>query len=191
MTDADWFDVCTGPDLMQGDILLGCGVLRPRQAEGASGPTDIEAYIDVVDVIIVTQSCDLEQGKVDNVLLAKVDSYDSIVAQSVREQRNDHIGKAGKKFRENCIRNNFPNYSLLKAFAGTPPLPWSLVDFRALYILPKGIAAEHALKVGDRLRLRSPYREHLSQAFARYIMRVGLPTGATEFEGYVSPSLPG
>jgi len=27
-----------------------------------------------------------------------------------------------------------------------------------------------------RLRLRPPYREHLSQAFARFFMRVGLPT---------------
>lgn len=29
---------------------------------------------------------------------------------------------------------------------------------------------------GKRLRLLPPYREHLSQAFARFFMRVGLPT---------------
>jgi maleate cis-trans isomerase len=28
---------------------------------------------------------------------------------------------------------------------------------------------------GERVRLLSPYKEHLSQAFARYFMRVGLP----------------
>jgi hypothetical protein len=30
-----------------------------------------------------------------------------------------------------------------------------------------------------RLRLRSPYREHLSQASARFFMRVGLPRPVT------------
>jgi hypothetical protein len=28
---------------------------------------------------------------------------------------------------------------------------------------------------GKRLRLLPPYREHLSQAFARFFMRIGLP----------------
>jgi hypothetical protein len=34
---------------------------------------------------------------------------------------------------------------------------------------------QRAVRAGDRLRLLPPYREHLSQAFARYFMRVGLP----------------
>ncbi len=33
----------------------------------------------------------------------------------------------------------------------------------------------HSGLVGARVRLLSPYKEHLSQAFARYFMRVGLP----------------
>jgi hypothetical protein len=43
--------------------------------------------------------------------------------------------------------------------------------------------------LGPRLRLRSPYREHLAQAFARYFMRVGLPHDARAFEkeGDVKP----
>src|SRR5262249_39772943 len=34
----------------------------------------------------------------------------------------------------------------------------------------------------EELRLHSPYREHLAQAFARYFMRVGLPHDARAFE---------
>jgi hypothetical protein len=34
---------------------------------------------------------------------------------------------------------------------------------------------------GRRLRLLPPYREHLSQAFARFFMRVGLPVDIPPF----------
>ena len=53
-----------------------------------------------------------------------------------------------------------------------------IVDFHEIYTLPH-IFLESLLQVRNesRLRLRPPYREHLSQAFARYFMRVGLPTG--------------
>jgi hypothetical protein len=40
---------------------------------------------------------------------------------------------------------------------------------------------EFAHQMGDRLRLLPPYREHLSQAFARLFMRVGLPADIPPF----------
>ena len=61
-------------------------------------------------------------------------------------------------------------------------LAWSLVDFHHLFSLPKTSATRVALEAGQRLRLLPPYREHLAQAFARYIMRVGLPSTLTAFE---------
>lgn len=57
--------------------------------------------------------------------------------------------------------------------------PWSIVDFRSLFVRPRELVTAHARSVGSRLRLDSPYREHLAQAFARYVMRVGLPHDAT------------
>jgi hypothetical protein len=38
----------------------------------------------------------------------------------------------------------------------------------------------HVEKLGNRLRLCPPYREHLAQAFARFFMRVGLPSDIPE-----------
>ncbi|MHB1424077.1 MAG: hypothetical protein ACYC3I_12945 [Gemmataceae bacterium] len=61
-------------------------------------------------------------------------------------------------------------------------MPWSVVDFHRLFTLPKMFVSRFAANVGPRLRLRSPYREHLAQAFARYFMRVGLPHDARVFE---------
>lgn len=51
----------------------------------------------------------------------------------------------------------------------------SVVEFHRIYALPKEYLKAVALSAGFRLRLLPPYREHLSQAFARYFMRVGLP----------------
>jgi hypothetical protein len=50
-----------------------------------------------------------------------------------------------------------------------------IVDFGRVFSLPMEYVQRHAENQGSRLRLRPPYREHLSQAFARFFMRVGLP----------------
>ena len=56
-----------------------------------------------------------------------------------------------------------------------------VVDFRAIYTVPRDFL-ERLLKERrkPRLRLLPPYREHLSQAFARFFMRVGLPAPLSE-----------
>ena len=52
-----------------------------------------------------------------------------------------------------------------------------LVDFHEIFTVPRSFL-ESLLQQRNALRLRllPPYREHLSQAFARFFMRVGLPT---------------
>jgi hypothetical protein len=52
--------------------------------------------------------------------------------------------------------------------------------------LPKGYIADFATQGGARLRIVPPYREHLAQAFARYFMRVGLPSSLDAFEAVVA-----
>ena len=56
-----------------------------------------------------------------------------------------------------------------------------VVDFRRVYSLPLTFVRERAARTGERLRLLSPHREHLSQAFARYFMRVGRPQDIPPF----------
>ncbi len=56
-----------------------------------------------------------------------------------------------------------------------------LVDFRQIVSLPTGYLQRHAQSLPGRRRLRSPYVEHFSQAFARFFMRVGLPTPVPPF----------
>jgi hypothetical protein len=56
-----------------------------------------------------------------------------------------------------------------------------VVDFREIYSLPFDYLVGRATDLGPRWRLHSPYLEHFSQAFARFFMRVGLPSTIPEF----------
>ncbi len=57
-----------------------------------------------------------------------------------------------------------------------------VVDFREIYSLPYEYLVRRAVESGPRWRLRSPFLEHFSQAFARFFMRVGLPSTIPEFK---------
>jgi hypothetical protein len=57
-----------------------------------------------------------------------------------------------------------------------------VVDFRNVYSVSFDFLTEWVQRKGRRLRLLSPYREHLSQAFARFFMRVGLPVDIPPFK---------
>ena len=56
-----------------------------------------------------------------------------------------------------------------------------LIDFHAVFTLGVSLVRGFVEQLGDQLRLLPPYREHLSQAFARLFMRVGLPTNVPPF----------
>jgi hypothetical protein len=175
MPDPLWYEVVATGSLAQGDVLPGCPV---PCVEVASFPIVEGAQLDVpvrdLDLVVMSQSCDLENGKIEDVLLAEVVSY-AEVKKSVEFLRSTNA-------RRSIVQGNLTGYSLMqKADAPLPAMPWSLVDFHRLHVLRKTYVEGFAQQLGDRLRLVSPYREHLAQAFARYFMRVGLPHDAAEF----------
>jgi hypothetical protein len=141
--------------------------------------TDVEVEAKTFDLVVMTQSCDLANDKVQEVLLAQLVAWPDAVQAEVR--RGNEAVKSSK-FRKQLIDGNVPGLSLLHRRESPPDLPWSVVDFHQLSTLPKAFVCQVASSSGPRLRLRSPYREHLAQAFARYFMRVGLPHDARSFE---------
>ena len=44
-------------------------------------------------------------------------------------------------------------------------MKWSVVDFREVVSLPKEYLRRHANSVGNRLRVKPPYREHVAHCF--------------------------
>lgn len=176
--DPTWYDVVNGSTLEQCDLLPGCRVPIASEVAPDTEGADFALDVKTVDLIVLTQSCDLAHGKVKEVLLGRVYSWNSVVETEVK-RGNQSI--KGKQTRENLQRGAIPNLCLLHRRVDAPVLEWSVVDFHSLYTLSVAALTSHVGRLGPRLRLRSPYREHVAQAFARYFMRVGLPLDAAAF----------
>jgi hypothetical protein len=174
-----WYEVVSGPDLQQGDMLLDCPVfLIPREAVRRAGAHPIT--IQRQNVIVMTQSCDLAildggRSKADDVILAAV--------YSRHELEDDRVfGKTDNW--ESARRGRFPRYHVLNK-CGLPGhvFDFMLVDLARVFTLSINAVREVAVGRGNgRVRLLPPYREHLSQAFARFFMRVGLPVDIPQFK---------
>jgi hypothetical protein len=169
-----WYRIVLSDLIEQGDILDSCPVFFPPvdlDAPFASGAT---FRWEEQDVIVLTQTCDLMPGreKVSDVLLCPVWRRSELTA--------GHLATA--KGMEDVRRGNLPGLHLL-ADCGLDGFSREvrIVDFRRVHSLPLDFARRRAGNAGDRLRLLPPYREHLSQAFARFFMRVGLPVDVPPF----------
>ena len=173
--DYPWYQVVRGTGLDQGDILESCPVFLPRADSTATEPDTILLDEELRDVIVISQSCDLITGreKISEVLLCPLWH---------RGQFTPPHYLATAKGMEEVRRGTVPGFHLL-APSGEPGFEREVrvVDFRRLYSLPVAFFRREAEKAGPRLRLLPPYREHLSQAFARFFMRVGLPVDIPPF----------
>jgi hypothetical protein len=180
MSESSWYEVAEGQTLLQGDLFFACPVTLMVGPWSFPLQTTEPAFrIVAADVIVMTQSCDLENQKAELVLLASVNRWNELV---VTEVNKGNTAVKSRDFRKKLIEGNVPGLSLLQKHDGEIKLPWSVVDFHRLYMVPRQFLEQFAVSQGNRLRLRSPYREHLAQAFARYFMRVGLPHDAKAFE---------
>ena len=184
----EWYETADpGAPLLQGDFIPDCPVLdwKPGALEGAEGVGEVERlrhHIDIVkvDVIVLTQACDLEQGHVEDVVVCPLYPLSVFKAAWEQQRRAANQNPTAKAWRTFCddMKDGFHwNYSMLnQGGVGGLTTEHRIVDFHDIYTLPLAFLQGIAAQRGPRLRLRPPYREHLSQAFARYFMRVGLPT---------------
>lgn len=89
---------------------------------------------------------------------------------------------ATPKGREEARRRNLTGVHLLNRCEHPDfETGFTIVDFRRVFSIPVAHFRRQAAAAGSRLRLMPPYREHLSQAFARFFMRVGLPLDVPPF----------
>lgn len=56
-----------------------------------------------------------------------------------------------------------------------------VVDFRKVFTIFKSFLSDFVSESEKRIALKSPYKEYLSQTFARFFMRVGLPRDIPPF----------
>lgn len=163
--------------LAQGDLLPKCLVPLFEPDYGTGGGEAVqEVPTGNVDLIIVTQSCDLVNEKVALVALCPIHTLDDFeVTNPQFKQRNSRW--------EEVRKGRVAGLHLL----GSPEEPENnrkalVVDFGQIFSLPPKYLRRRAEQLGSRWRLASPYLEHFSQAFARYFMRVGLPSAIPPFK---------
>lgn len=166
-----WYEIVDGSEvLLQGDFIKECPVVIPSSEISDK----VEIRIFNYNVVVVSQSCDLTLKKLDLVLVCPVWSLTEFGEQNSYYQRKD-----GK---EALRRGYLPGYHLLnKCGIKEFETDYLVVDFRSVYSVPFDFIIEFARKRGRRVRLLPPYKEHLSQAFARFFMRVGLPVDIPQF----------
>jgi hypothetical protein len=169
--------------LRQGDYLHDCGVIAvnpefdPKSAEKNKL---VKTYI--LDLIVVTQSCDLEvrttrggeKIKPTVVLLSPV--------YSIIEYTQNYPEFTNKKWEE--VRKGRKEGLYLLASTDYPENnnKCLVVDLTNVYSLPYEYLERRTEDLDTRWRLKSPYLEHFAQAFARRFMRVGLPSSIPEFK---------
>lgn len=192
MTNDLWYEVVNANiELTQGDIILDCPVVRWASKSIEPGAIDrfeiLKSAIEVVlaDVVVITQACDLEQHKVENAILCphvSLDKYKEEWEAAMRAMSQNPTSKAWQRTCEDIKNGYIWNLSMLnEGNVADLVLTHRVVDFHDVFTLPRTfLESLMQSREQPRLRLRPPYREHLSQAFARFFMRVGLPTGITK-----------
>ena len=161
-----WYGLTNGDELEQGDLLRECPIFRPSAAN--------EVQRLRADAVILSQSCDLTNDKLEIVQVCPIFSLEELAA-TVERFRN-------KRGREELRRGHFPGYHLLsRCELPDHESDFWVCDFRSLFGVHVAVAKSLAAEQSPRVRLLPPYREHLAQAFARFFMRVGLPVDVPPF----------
>jgi hypothetical protein len=156
--------------LNQGDVLNDIAVPSVHPSFPEPDETGrIPLQVGQANIIILSQSCDLEQRKLRNVVVAQTYSLDEF------EAANPGYRTKGKW--TEVARGRVEALHLLPPTRRPEdPRSWILVDFKSIASLPVGYVERCANAAGERWRLQPPYLESLSQAFGRFFMRVALPT---------------
>ena len=178
-----WYCLVDGDILEQGDILEDCPVFSPPSDLTLNSSKDPEAETlfewERQDVIIMSQSCDLvkDREKVEDVLLCIIWNISEFVPEFVRTDLSE------REIKEQLRKGQRPAFQMLnECKLPNAEREFRVVDFRRTYTLPISFCRKFAENSPNRIRLLPPYREQLSQAFARFFMRVGLPTDIPQFK---------
>lgn len=170
-----WYEIVDkDAPLYQGDILFSIPLILTKD-----DPTKETIEVEVEDYqgIIVSQTCDLTFKDIDVVLFCPIIPLNEFVAKKKPENKKEIV-----KIKNDVRAGRYVAYYLLNQFNQTGlPDDHFVVDLKN----PRSTPFEHIGYIKDRTpvrpRLNTPYREHLSQAFARVFMRVGLPESIPEF----------
>jgi len=176
---SNWYTQITSNTILeQGDLLFDCPIVLPPTKGKVEEWTDFE--VNSYDVIVLTQSCDLANGKID---LVQVSPFTTLTDFCSINPNFDNY-----KSKENIRRGYLPGYHLLDTCEFLEVDDYLIVDFKSTFSVSFAFLEEFKTLSTSRIRLDSPYKEHLSQSYARFYMRVGLPSDIPQFRKKKSSS---
>ncbi len=183
-----WYKI-VDPDvpITQGDIILDCPLVtwRGDQLPDLEGKRESEVLkaamvATIADVIILTQACDLQYSKVANIILCphlSLEDYRTAWEKEMRRNEQNPTPKAWKSHCDDICDGLVWNLAMINSSQmNSSKIDIRVVDFHDVFSVPRTFLESLLRKRNSpRFSLLPPYREHLSQAFARFFMRVGLP----------------
>jgi hypothetical protein len=174
-----WYSAAEDGEIEQGEIITSCPMILPvfdpsmsEQLQQAQPGLTVRARSSSVDAIIMSQSCDIASGQKTSI--RQVVLCPCVIWSKIKADAKHYLNQGGN--RKLLNRGNLGAMMLL-AESEVPALEQekSVVFFADLFVLPIDFVRGTAMQRGSWLRLQPPYREHVSQSFARFFMRVGLP----------------
>ena len=163
-SDYPWYSVVNPDDgLQQGDVLERVVVQVPDPKRGEQGEVVDEAW----NLKVMTQSCDIEDD-IAHIICCPIWTQEQLAEQDGTFRNRDTIGNLTKG-------RMIGFYPISRSQHAGMVRPFRVVQFQRIIELERTTLEGQLQSIGPRLRLLPPYREHLSQAFARFFMRVGLP----------------
>lgn len=170
----------------QGEIVLGCPVTSWVQSKDArlqggdlSDDLDKISTTTLIDVVVLTQTCDLAQEKAPFVTLCALRTLEVAKADWLKPRRQQPAN-IDQKWRDHLREVNNEKHSLLvylpKGSIDGKSIPARLVSLCPALTLPYEFLNSLVTKRDgeQRLRLNSPFRERLSYRFAALYARVGV-----------------
>lgn len=168
----EWYSLVSAHEpFQQGDFFARFPIVIPT-AQILDGTKDITLPIEYHDVVLMTHSCDFEGIQDDDLVIFcdrwNFGSYVTKMNLSSKGQRKslwDQLRK-GQYIHQHLVN---------KCDISGHIFDYQIIVLDSIFYVPFEVLKAFAFRGKSRIRLLSPYREHLSQAFARQFMRVGLP----------------
>jgi len=145
--DDENYELYEGEEILQGDLIENFPVVKP--------PNKLETH----NLVILTQSCDIVNKKTSNILVAPYDeisSYPKDAKGYIVEVRKGR--RFLQKYLPPCKLEGHSKEALI-------------VNFDEIWTVLLDEITSH-VSSNERIRMRSPLREFISQAYAISIMRV-------------------
>jgi len=174
--------------LDQGELVMNCPVVAWKQEIDFLTDTEdhlgkIRAGVEAIktDVVVMTQTCDLAENKVACVILCphySLEEYRTVWEEDMKANGQNPKDTAWAGWLNRIVAGQIWNLSMINNESGEGyRIDHRIVDFHEVFSLPRDYLESWVRKSpSDRIKLLPPYREHLSQAFARFFMRVGFPS---------------